>query len=520
MTQRTFLELTHNPFAPPREGFFDGGDRKTHLDHVRHLSRWSQRVLVVTGPFGIGKSSLFKELSGNLSADTKGARMSGSVVTREREVLLALMQGLGIAVDQDMHMEDVIALLLLHVAEETSREQACIVIFDDAHLLTHSAVSLLMRLVAESALRIVMFAEPLVLTNINQSAKKYEIEWFEIRLSGFTTAEVRDYLEWRFAQAQYRGHLPFTDAQVEKIAERSSGNPNVVDFMANELLADLETGQVRDVGIRFPKAHVLLVFLLGIFIYLVYQLYLQPELGGSEDGMYESKANPGEVSKVGGNVVTGDKPVAPLVDPVIAEVGETIISGEGINLQNADSRELKNGASQSKPSQEDAAPRPVVDVGPTDTVEETVLRPSKEDRRAATSTVQESLVPIEEASSRLTSRPKVVDQTRNAPVRELTAVGINGPAWLTGQSPDHFTLQLMTLSRRQGGIDLIGRQSDRAEFAMYESIRKGRTFYVIIYGVYSSRSAAERAAANLSGEFAGIKPWIRTFKAVQEGLGE
>jgi type II secretory pathway predicted ATPase ExeA len=61
--ERHFLGLTHNPFTPPQSGFFERGGRRRHLEQLRHLSEWSRRVLLVTGPEGAGKTMLFRELA-------------------------------------------------------------------------------------------------------------------------------------------------------------------------------------------------------------------------------------------------------------------------------------------------------------------------------------------------------------------------------------------------------------------------------------------------------------------------
>ena len=58
-----FLGLTHNPFVAESSDFFEGGDRKTHLEQVRHLGQWTRHVILVTGPLGVGKTTLYRQLS-------------------------------------------------------------------------------------------------------------------------------------------------------------------------------------------------------------------------------------------------------------------------------------------------------------------------------------------------------------------------------------------------------------------------------------------------------------------------
>lgn len=509
MSQRTFLELTHNPFAPPREGFFGGGDRSTHLEHLRHLSQWSRRILLVTGSFGIGKSTLFKELSGSLPGNAKAARISGSVVTAEREVLLAVAQGFGIACDQEGHIEDIVALVKRSVDEENEKDRQCVVMFDDAHLLAHTAVTLLVRLVAESSLRIVMFAEPALVNNLTSPAKKHEVEWFEIRLNGFAEQDVRDYLEWRFAQAQYRGRLPFTDAQVEKIAERSSGNPNVIDFMANELLADLETGKVRDIGGGFPRKHALLVVILGVLIFLVYQLYLQPPrneptLADASEAIEEPDlSTPSSL----------EEPIPDEPNPAELDESTQVVAEPVADIETIATTETEDVSTQVEPTalpSESSEPEPepelavVVAEEPEERAE---TEETEEPERSVEVPTPERVIPVEEASSPAIEKSEIPND-------------INGPNWLRAQNPNHYTLQLMTLSRTQGGAALIRRQKEPGEFAMYPLSRGDKRLYVVTYGVFSSQAAAERAGASLQGELSSVKPWIRPFANVQDAIAD
>ena len=117
----------------------------------------------------------------------------------------------------------------------------------------------------------------------------------------------------------------------------------------------------------------------------------------------------------------------------------------------------------------------------------------------------ESIIPVQDASSAVGS--------------EIPA-GINGPRWLRAQNPDHYTLQLMTLSRVEGGADLIRRQSEPSEFAMYPLARGDKRMYVVTYGVFSSQNAAEQAGRSLQGELSSIKPWIRPFSNVQDAIAD
>jgi len=44
MQTKNTTGLTRDPFASPRSGFFPGGDRQIHLEHLRHLRQEEQML--------------------------------------------------------------------------------------------------------------------------------------------------------------------------------------------------------------------------------------------------------------------------------------------------------------------------------------------------------------------------------------------------------------------------------------------------------------------------------------------
>lgn len=534
MSPRTFLELTHNPFTPPRSGFFKGAERAHHLDQIRHLSQWSRRVLLVTGPFGIGKSTLFRELAEHLP---EAIRIAGTAVTDEVSVVHGVAQALGVDVGDDMDTDDALEVLAEHVAELEAAEKTTVILVDDSQLLEFAAMTALIKLVSHSAARLVLFAEATAIANVTRAASQEQVEWFELRLTGFSAADVRNYLEWRFAQAQYRGRLPFTEEQVKGIAQRSGGNPNVIDFMANELLQDLETGDFRQKRILFPKRHLVLAVVLVAFVGLAYTLYQQPpetervaqaESTGTETQMPDERPYEPTAADASDQAGPADQP---------AQIGPAGDTQGGIGDEPPDSLEsaLEDSEIVMAPAEEAVEPTPtdaevaqmqaepeaIAEQADADT---TFTEPAASSSEPAASESAErdapdarTIPPVEVSEPVVAARPERRPEPTPSPA-EVDNPSINTEAWLLRQNPDHFTLQLMTLSRQQGGIGLIGRQPDGDEFAMFRMQRDGRTLYVVTYGVFSSRSGAQAAADGLSGELAGIKPWIRTFSGIQDTI--
>lgn len=539
MNTRKFLELTHNPFTPPREGFYSGADRQSHLDHIRHLSQWSRRVLLVTGPFGIGKSSLFRELSTGLEGSAKGARLSGAVVTGEQDVIMGLANGFGIALDGELHIDDAIEVLSEHAAEEAERDRACIIMIDDAQLLDFAAVNTLIKLIGSSSMRLVLFAESTLIANVTRAAKSHEVEWFEIRLTGFPAPEVREYLEWRFAQANYRGRLPFTDAQVERIVQRSGGNPNVVDFMANELLLDLETGAFRKPKGFFPRRHVVLAVVLAVLVIALYQLYQQPPLtvapatATAQTGPAQAEPTPTQSSAqepaLAGQAAdpAPAQPVAGTTDEIpasaieVADVAENQTSEESTAETTSAIAELND---ESEPPRQPLTETPTgrTAAQPPDELADDEQAESGSDVAVEPPTVvAQTSAPEPEA---VTSAPVPVIESEPATpspaIADRTTSGIKNGRWLLAQKAGYYTTQLVTLSRLESAEGFIQRRDDPEEFAMFRMQRDGRMFYVVTYGVFSTRQAATLKAAELkeseARELRTLQPWIRSLADVQK----
>ncbi len=156
------LAGTANPFGVASDEFFSEGDRARQLDELRHPARWSRRLLAVTGERGVGKSTLYRALSGRLDPGVKAARINANLTSDMREVLSGIVHGFGLAGPGNADPQLLIAMIVLHVREQIDANRYCLVLIDDAHLLELRALEQLLRLTdanADDGLRIVFFAE-------------------------------------------------------------------------------------------------------------------------------------------------------------------------------------------------------------------------------------------------------------------------------------------------------------------------------------------------------------------------
>ncbi len=473
-----------NPFGAPPKGFFAGGDRKTHLEQLRHLSQWSRRVLLVTGPRGVGKTALYRTLSASLEPRAKAARISAAQVTSRRALLNAMVHGFGLAAPAEADSQLLQLIVAEHAQAQEQSDRFCAALIDDAELLEARALEQLIALASRSPLRLVLFGEVRLVPAVERVARPLELGWHEIRLTGFDEAGVRDYLDWRMREMGHEGPLPFSDAQVKDVARLSEGLPGRIDQMANVLLARIQAGDMGEGLRRFPAVHTAVVAALVVLVGLAY-LLLQPS------------AEPADAVTRTETLELPPAAEAAPVKPAPAKVAPAKAAPpEAAPAEKA----AAEPAFREEPDVEQAvtvadSPRPVAE------------RPAAE---------QVSAAPAEPAP--VESKPAEESVASVPPAATPAPPGPRDATWIMRQSPEHYTLQLVSVSSAERAASYVTSQPDPGDFAVYRLQRDGRILHVVIFGSFPSREAAEQAARKLPASIGQVKPWLRTFGQVQAGV--
>ncbi len=89
--------------------------------------------------------------------------------------------------------------------------------------------------------------------------------------------------------------------------------------------------------------------------------------------------------------------------------------------------------------------------------------------------------------------------------------------WLGRQNPRQYTLQLMSSTARSDALGVLDRYPlDPHAICAYKKDETQR--YMLLYGVFENRTAAQQAVSALPGELRQNKPWIRRIRAVRSQL--
>lgn len=87
-------------------------------------------------------------------------------------------------------------------------------------------------------------------------------------------------------------------------------------------------------------------------------------------------------------------------------------------------------------------------------------------------------------------------------------------AWVWTQNPADFTIQLIALSSEAGIKDYMKKYAIESQSAYFKTMRDGKALYVLIYGNYKSKTAAQDASKQLTATIKDSNPWVRNFSAV------
>jgi len=90
--------------------------------------------------------------------------------------------------------------------------------------------------------------------------------------------------------------------------------------------------------------------------------------------------------------------------------------------------------------------------------------------------------------------------------------------WLIQQNGEHYTLQVMG-THDPMNLSLFIQKYQLANIRMFETQYQDKAWYVLVSGVYSSRSAADQALSELSEPLKQhSKPWVRRLSGIQASI--
>lgn len=509
-------QLSHDPFAPRVPGFkFFPAQRKPVLGQLHHLARYSQLLLVVTGPQGSGKTLLRQALVASTNKQSvQSVVVSARGAGDAAGVLRQVAQALNVAQAE-------IGAILAQVVQLALTGQEVYLLVDDAEQLDESALEALLALAAgapEGRPHVFLFGESSLIATLDQLSTEEE-RFHVIELQPYTEEETREYLAQRLEGAG-QGIELFSADQIGDIHESSDGWPGNInqvarDAMIEAMIASRSAVKRPSMGFNMPKKHVLAIS--AVVVVALAAAWLMPgrskaptsgtptneqaqlplgqtptpNANGSPSVEFAGSSQPMPLPLVGQS--------QPVMRGPLAEAAGGITEGDdGVPVE---------GSSAVPPTVTTTAPPAGAVAGPAPTP---AARPTPAPTQVATAKPTPAPKPVEKP---VAAKPASAAKPAEKPATVAKAAG---GSWYAGQAPGNYVVQILGTSSEATAQNFVKEQG--GEYRYFKKVLNGKPLYVITYGNFASRDAAVSAIKSLPAKVQAGKPWPRTVASVQQEL--
>ncbi len=507
--------------------YFEPESRLQQREKLKHLVRFSDFVLIISGEAGSGKTALLQQLAPDPHQGSEVvAHLELDDSTDVTGVLTRLVSELDLQVQDDNRLR----LSGLHMKARQLADDAVplLILIDDADYLTNNALELLINFVTAeqgAAPRLLMTGSPEFVKRFDEMglAQSLDSHLHIERLDAFTPAESAEYLESLFPQ-----ELELGTRQLRAMVEKAEGRPGRLRALAAEYLRK-DGGRSVKMPKVLPPIHITAsaLILLGVFSAAIWQYLPEDEEAPT---VTERVSLPLPVIAAANT----QEPVRTL------ELAETEQVVEEASTYTPDSSSEASPAMEPAPlpdpepvileetAQVEVVPEPEPEVVPKPEAK-AETKPEPKPQPVAAPKTEPKPEPKPAPAPKPAPEPKIEPKPapKPAPTPEPVAQVASGvaKAYLREDElmswPDRgYTLQMLGAREEKSVKAFLDAQAQPERFYYFNTIFKGKPWHVVVYGQYADRNSALNAVSALPSELQKLRPWARSIAGVKADINK
>jgi DamX protein len=479
------LALQSAPFNVSVEPniFFKCEQIEQRYNLLLHLIRASDKVGILVAEQGLGKSTLLTQLQRNTTDDLRICRINGDASLTSMDIIMQCLSAFGVDDNDVKFSNDHLILLRDRLSGLRQLNIKPLLLIDDIDLVSEEPLIVLMDCLSwqsndEFLLHAVFTSKKLLPALENIHGRLQQID-----LPALSEQEVPSYLDYRLKVVGYKGESVFNLKDLKQCYRQSSGIPALVNQWAHQHLLGMKSTVANPIKINMNfnvgRFIPLLRWLgLGLLVSTLIVLLL-----------FQDTINDLFAPKMVEEMII-EKPFTKQEESLA-----TVILDEDkvTSAAQAERDELKSLVSE---------------------LAEVVVEPEK----VSDAISQDEVNPKAQA---IVTQPISVAKPQLVPKPVLKAElppAIHQKKWILQQSATDYTFQLMGSWEKQEVVAFLEKYALAGDVAEFESMRNGRVWYSLIYGVYDNKQAALEASSKWPAPINTLPSWLRRFDSVQQQI--